>query len=185
MTRCAAAASRLADLFLVVIVLGIVVLAALPHVAPRLGYDPLVIRGKSMQPAIAIGSVVFVRHVPAEDLRVGDVISVHATNGVVYTHRITSIRTNAEELQFQTQGDANEDPDAVLVPASALVGRVEGFVPGLGYLLVLFSTTKGMLLALSLGLFSFLVGRFTADIARRPLVAGPTTPAPAAVVAAQ
>ena len=157
-------AIRLADVLLVALVLVIMLLAALPHVAPRLGYDPLVIRGGSMEPAIPIGSLVFVQNVDSAAIRVGDVVTIKADNDVVFTHRVIGITTSGDALSFQTQGDANESPDVALAPSRAIVGRVASFVPTLGYLLVILSTTKGMLTALALGAFLFLFGRLVDDL---------------------
>lgn len=153
-------ASRAADLLLVVLVAGVLILAALPHVAPRLGYDPLVIRGRSMTPAIALGSVVFVRSAPPSEVRAGDVVTIRADNGVVFTHRVVEVVSSGGDVLFRTKGDANEAADPTLVPGHAVKGRVEASLPGLGYAMLLASRPSGMASMLAFGILLFLFGRF-------------------------
>ena len=112
--------------------------------AKTTGRDTLVIRGGSMQPAIPLGAVVVTQPVDPAAIAVGDVISIHAISGVVYTHRVIAIDELAGAVAFQTQGDANATPDPALVPAGAVMGRVVFTVPLLGYLLALLGTPIGI-----------------------------------------
>jgi signal peptidase len=94
-----------------------ITLLAAAYVVPSfLGYERYVITGGSMSGAFERGSVVFSRTVPAEDLRVGDVITYlpPPSSGVsdLVTHRIVGIGTDDVGRQvLRTQGDANPDPD--------------------------------------------------------------------------
>ena len=165
-------ASRTADLLLVVLVAGVLAIAALPHVAPQFGVEPLIIRGRSMSPSIPLGAVVFVREVAPEAIRAGDVVTIRAGNGMVFTHRVLEVIDPQDDLRFRTKGDANDSEDQNLTPSDGLVGRVESHVPVVGFLTMLASRPSGMASILAFGAFLFLFGRLaeelhTGDAARR------------------
>ncbi len=108
--------SRLGGL-VVNLVLVTLTLGAIAYLAPSLlGYERYVITGGSMSGTIEKGSVVFSKSTPAEDLKVGDVITYlpPADSGVttLVTHRILSMEPGENgSTVFRTQGDANPDPD--------------------------------------------------------------------------
>ena len=87
------------------------------YVVPGLlGYERYVITGGSMSGTFESGSVVFEKPVPVKDLVVGDVITYlpPPDSGVstLVTHRIIEIAPGKDAATvFQTQGDANPDPD--------------------------------------------------------------------------
>lgn len=92
-------------------------LIGVAYLAPSLlGYERYVITGGSMSGTFEKGSIAFEKPVPVADLQVGDVITYlpPADSGAtqLVTHRIvkaTVLETGMR--QFQTQGDANPDPD--------------------------------------------------------------------------
>jgi signal peptidase len=140
------------DLVLGLLVAIVVATVLYGAIGPRLGHQPLVIRGGSMAPAIALGSVVDVARVDPSDLRPGDIVSVRAPNDVIGTHRVTRVVSRPEGIYLETKGDANLTPDPVLVPASAVMGRVDFALPLLGYLMFMLSTVAGALSILFLGI---------------------------------
>jgi signal peptidase len=135
---------RTVGLVWVALVLALLGLVAINFLAPKMGYELFIIRGGSMAPAIPLGALVAAAPVETAALAVGDVITVRAQNAVVYTHRIVSIDTRGAERQFQLRGDANATSDGALVPASAVIGRVSVFAPGLGFLTALIGLPSGI-----------------------------------------
>ena len=127
----------------------LVALVALPNVLPAVGRELYVVRGASMQPALPLGSAVIVRLGQADQLAVGDVITFRGGNGTIVTHRIIGVSAGADRA-FQTKGDASLGVDPTAVPASALIGRVEYVLPGVGAVLASLATTSGGLAALGL-----------------------------------
>jgi signal peptidase I len=114
-------------------------------VTGQLGYQRYVITGGSMSGAFEVGAIAFEQAVPVGKLEVGDVITYlpPPDSGVsdLVTHRIVDIDTDPEgALLFQTQGDANADPDpwAFTLP-SATQPVVQFTVPSAGYLLIALS----------------------------------------------
>jgi signal peptidase len=143
---------RLLDLALILLVITILAIALAANLGPGLGHDLFVIRGGSMSPTIPIGGLVAVRHVAPGDLRVGDIVTIKATDGVLDTHRITRIVQLPAGIYIETKGDANQDPDPVLSPASAIVGRVDFSLPIAGYLLYVLTLPIGVLSIFSLAI---------------------------------
>lgn len=86
----------------------------------------------SMEPAIPVGSIVVIKPVNPETLKVGDIIcfKIEAESPTTVTHRIINITNDG----FITQGDANEDPDPWTVKKQNVVGKVIAIIPYFGYL---------------------------------------------------
>lgn len=152
MRRAVRTTRRLLDLALILLVVAILAIALAANLGPGLGHDLVVIRGGSMSPTIPIGGLVDVRHVAPGDLRVGDVVTIKAIDGVLDTHRITRIIQLPAGISVETKGDANQDPDPVLSPASAIVGRVDLSLPIAGYLLYMLTIPTGVLSIFSLAM---------------------------------
>jgi signal peptidase len=124
---------RSLDLVLVALFVLSASLLAAGWLLPNLGRQLVIIDGGSMAPTIPNGSAVIVGTHPA-DVRVGDVVTIRIpSSGVLFTHRVVSIETDAAGTALRTKGDANADPDATPSPSSWVVGRVDASVPGLGY----------------------------------------------------
>ena len=102
-------------------------------VVPRLmGWQPVVVLSGSMEPTIPMGGMAFLAPVHPEQIKAGDVISYRLGNARV-THRVVEVGKDAEgALAFRTKGDANDDADAGMVPASQVQGREVWVVPYAG-----------------------------------------------------
>ena len=116
----------------------LVMVLALAFLLPAaFGLQRYVITGGSMEGTYDLGSVVFEETVPVADLEVGDVITYvpPADSGIdtLVTHRIIKI----DGTTFQTQGDANPDPDPWTFELTAAnQSRVTSSLPYLGYLFI-------------------------------------------------
>lgn len=99
------------------------------------GYEVFIVQSGSMEPAVRTGSVVVVR--AQERYQVGDIVTFggSATGQIPTTHRIIADTLQAGQLAYQTQGDANDAPDAQPILASTVRGRVIATIPFLGFLL--------------------------------------------------
>lgn len=143
---------------LTVLVLLLLVVAILLAVSVRTGpYGERLIFGRpvfvvatgSMVPTFSPGDLIYDRSVSliqAEHLRPGEVISfvdparTPGAPATILTHRIYSVGTERGpggllEVAYRTKGDANPAPDALLVPATSVLGVYQGRVPLAGYLL--------------------------------------------------
>lgn len=93
------------------------------------GIRLLAVQTGSMTPEIKVDDAVVVQRQSFDKLRKGQVISFHAKNGPLVSHRINSINYRTHSLV--TQGDQNSQPDGV-VNDSQIVGEVIYLMPKLG-----------------------------------------------------
>jgi signal peptidase len=124
---------------------AVVLLALVTHLGPAFGFEVFAIRGGSMQPAIPLGAAVITARTSPEAIRVNDVVTIRADNGVVYTHRIIEVDASEPDIWLHTKGDANVTPDGTPVPVRSVVGVVEMTIPLAGYLIVMLATPAGVL----------------------------------------
>src|SRR5688500_2025485 len=81
---------------------------------PRTGrFQVMTVLTGSMAPSAPQGSLAFVAPKPADDLRVGDVLTyaVPVEDHHVVTHRVIEIRRSNGTIVVRTKGDANDAPD--------------------------------------------------------------------------
>ena len=124
-------------IFLIVLVLALI----LPLTLPRMmGYEVFNVISGSMEPAIPMGSVIYVTHVEPEDVQVDDVIAF-IDDGSVVAHRVVTNRTSLGE--FVTKGDANNTEDLFPIPYDSLIGVVALTVPMAGAAMSLYSSPVG------------------------------------------
>jgi signal peptidase len=98
------------------------------------GVRPTLVSGMSMSPAMVTGDIAITKDVAAEAVEVGDVIRFRdEQSGVYIIHRVIAIHTDGGEMQFITQGDANNALDPP-VPASRLEGKAIFVVPKIGWI---------------------------------------------------
>lgn len=116
---------------------GVVAAALALVVVPKAaGAVPLTVLAGSMSGTFEPGSVVVVRPVPVETLRIGDVVTFQERSGdpTLVTHRIVSIALAGDGTRrFVTQGDANGAPDPEPVLEAQVRGRVWYAVPLAGH----------------------------------------------------
>lgn len=119
------------------VILSVVVVLAAAVLVPRLaGATPYTVLTGSMTPDYPPGTLVVVKAVDPEDLRVGDVVTYQLESGdaTVVAHRVVTISTDLEgEVGLTTQGDANNVPDAVAVRPVQVKGRLWYSAPYLGH----------------------------------------------------
>jgi signal peptidase I len=155
----------------VVALLALLAVLAVVQLAPHTGRSTFIVRGGSMEPSIPLGSMIAVAPVDPGAVAVGDVVTIRADNGIVLTHRVLAVETQDGAPTFRLKGDANADADPTLVPARALVGRLELTVPLAGYLLAFLSMPSGMLSVLSM-LGSLLLAQWLLEDLERTASAG-------------
>lgn len=124
-----------------VFILMSVIAICIPMTVPRLlGYTVYTVISGSMEPAIPIGSAVYIEAVLPEEVGQGEVIAFY-NHGAVITHRVVENRRVAGE--FITKGDANAGNDIEPVPYASMTGRLAVSVPILGAVMAVCSGTSG------------------------------------------
>ena len=127
-------------------VLGVLLLLAvialcIPMVAPTMmGYQTFSMNDSSMEPAVPLGSAIYVEPVEPSLLQEGDIIAYNDGEGVI-AHRVSINRTTAEEVV--TKGDANEEEDFDPIPYASVLGRVALSIPAMGTFAAILATPIG------------------------------------------
>jgi signal peptidase len=155
---------RLPDILLVLFVAAVLALAVAANAGPALGHRLLVIRGGSMEPAIPLGALVDIVPAPVERLHSGDVVSIQAPNGVVITHRVTRVVHLSDGWYVEVKGDANAEPDPVLIPSAWVMGRADLALPVIGYFFYLLTIPAGIVSFFSLAAVLLLVNWLLEDL---------------------
>jgi len=139
---------RRAGNLLGLVVLAVAVVLAVLLVAPGLvgAEASLVVKSDSMSPAISAGDVVVVTGADATSLSAGTVVTYREPGGTVVTHRIVDVVETDDGIRYRTKGDANEEPDRVLVTPAQVRGTVWFTIPLLGHLVVFANTKLGLAL---------------------------------------
>lgn len=110
-----------------------VMAVALPFSVPKLfGYQIYNVLTQSMEPAMPVGSAIYVKRCDPQALRQGEIITYRLSEatGLVQTHRVVENDTQAKQLI--TKGDANALPDVDPLSYERVVGKVVVCIPVLG-----------------------------------------------------
>lgn len=83
-------------------------------------FHPVVVLSGSMEPTYQVGSIMYYKKVPKEELKVGDVIAFSVNNIKTISHRIASI----ENGLIETKGDANKVSDVNKIRYDNVRGKV-------------------------------------------------------------
>ncbi len=147
---------------LVAVVAG---LGAVTLVLPALtGSTPLAVLSPSMEPTLPVGTLVVVQPAPAQDVRLGDVITYQVAPGdpTLVTHRVVEVRSlSTGEYEFLTKGDNNGAVDATVVTQAQLKGKAWYSVPLVGFVSVAVGGAVGPMLVPLIGAALLAYGAFT------------------------
>lgn len=104
----------------------------------------------SMEPAIPVGSLVYVEGMEPEDVAVNDVIAFYGGRdaNAIITHRVVENRVIMGE--FITKGDANQTNDMNPVNYNEFIGKVEWSVPEVGVIAQILTSREGKVAAASM-----------------------------------
>lgn len=121
-----------------------------------IGINPYIVISGSMEPTYPTGCVIYVKPIPAAEVKVGDPITFTLNaEGTIGTHRVIEI--DEENKCFYTKGDNNDDADGKPVPFANLLGTPVYHIPKLGYFADFISHPPGMYVAIAIGCFLFLM----------------------------
>lgn len=116
-------------------VFALLVALALPAVLHTYaGIGVRTIRTGSMEPVMQPGDIAIVQARGVETIRTRDIaLLFHPNDGQVEAHRVISVAATDGGYEVVTQGDANPQPDPViLLPRTAAVERVMFVIPKAG-----------------------------------------------------
>ncbi|MHB1152197.1 MAG: signal peptidase I [Eubacteriales bacterium] len=128
-----------------------------PNQVPNIfGYKPLIVLSGSMEPTLLTGDLIFVKEVPTESLKVGDVISFREKN-LVTTHRVQKIMNEEGLSHFTTKGDNNNIEDILAVTEEMIEGKFLFRILGLGNFIIFIQTLPGMIIFVVLPVTLFIL----------------------------
>ena len=155
-----------------IVVVLVVILAILLVGVRLLGFQVFTVLSGSMEPTYHVGSLIYVKKIDPQDVKVGDPITfVLNENLVVATHRVVGIDIDDEGIiRYHTKGDANESEDGGTVHQGNLLGKPVFTIPYLGYVANFMQNPPGTYISIAGGavlvLLMFLpelIGAFTED----------------------
>ncbi len=109
------------------------------------GNELMVVLSGSMAPTFNTGSIIGVKPVKFEDIKQGDIVTFKNEDDLIVTHRVVEIDGD----KLITKGDANNAKDNMPVTADRLIGKVQIWVPMVGYLVDFIRSKVGMLIFLA------------------------------------
>ena len=127
------------------------------------GLAPYTVLSGSMEPTYHVGSLIYVKDVEPQELKIGDSITYIINGKTVVTHRIIDIIDDGVSLKFQTKGDSNEDADGEPVPSENIIGKPVFTIPLLGYVAYFVQNSPGNIIVFSI-LGVLLIFTFVPDI---------------------
>lgn len=127
---------RITNIFTTVVLLVVLILLVMLVGVRLVGFRVYTVLSGSMEEAIPVGSVVYVREVDPNNVELRDVLTYYADEKTVVTHRVVGFEPDEENpnlVRFRTKGDANNTEDATLLHPANVIGRVSFHLPLLGY----------------------------------------------------
>lgn len=156
--------NKICNILIGIILISMILVASMFFLPNLLGYSSLAVVSGSMAPHIPVGSLVYVKEVPFEDIKNGDVISFYMFDDTLVTHRISSIDTKNQ--QFITKGDANNTEDGTPIAYKNVKGKVAFSLPLLGYISIYIKTPLGISGACAI-LFIVILLNFIPDLMKK------------------
>lgn len=124
----------------------------------NIGYEFYSVLSNSMQPAISMGDLVVIKETLPKDIKKGDIITFgNEFTDSTTTHRVKDIVNENGEIEFITQGDANNTQDANSVNSEKLIGKVVVFIPILGGILIWTKSNLTSIMIIGLAILSIIL----------------------------
>lgn len=129
------------------LIVGVILLCSILVVPGIFGIHMYHVITGSMEPAVKVGSLIYVHADAPEEIEEEDIIAFYSSieDGGIITHRV--VKNNAVSGMFRTKGDANEGDDPTPVSYANYIGRVVLTIPYLGKVLTVFTSLYGKIAA--------------------------------------
>lgn len=139
-----AAALRITGIMLILAVIFLCSALVLPGI---FGWHMYHVISGSMEPALKVGSLIYIHEDLPEDVKEDDIIAFYSSSeeGSIITHRV--VKNNVVSGNFRTKGDANDSEDPMPVDYDFYIGRVKFSLPYMGELLMIMTSLHGKIAA--------------------------------------
>ena len=154
-------AGRICSVAGIVLIVLVILLCSLLVLPGMTGFHMYNVLSGSMEPAIPVGSLLYVHGKVPEDVEEDEIIAFYSSNedsGII-THRV--VKNNVVSGSFTTKGDANEKEDPTPVPYENYIGSIVLSVPYVGRVLTIMTSLEGKIAAacvVGLGVVLNLIG---------------------------
>lgn len=140
-----------------ILISGIMLKAKSSGVQPSIfGNKFYIVLTGSMSPTIKVGDLVVVKEVKPEDIKENDIITFGSNSSDnITTHRVKEVLNDGQNIQYVTQGDANNVEDPIPVQSEVLLGRVNKVVPKVGTIILWIQKN---ILAVLIALVALIIG---------------------------
>jgi len=129
------------------LIVTVILLCSLLVLPGMTGFHMYNVLSGSMEPAIPVGSLLYVRSGDPEQVEDEDIIAFYGSledSGII-THRV--VKNNVVSGTFTTKGDANDKEDPTPVSYDNYIGRVTLSVPYVGRVLTIMTSLEGKIAA--------------------------------------
>lgn len=151
---------KIGDILTTVLVVLVIICVILLVGVRLVGLKPYAVLSGSMEPEYPVGSLIYVKNIDINKLKVGDDITFMLDEDTLATHRIVEIIPDEEDssiVRFRTKGIANEYADSGLVHSKNVVGKPVFDIPYLGYFSSYIQTPPGLYIAIAGGIIILLL----------------------------
>ena len=119
------------------------------------GIVPYVVLSSSMEPTIQTGSLSFInKNAKFKSIKENEIIAFKLNDGTLVTHRAIKIKKDG----IVTKGDNNKHSDKKIITNNNYIGKNIFWIPKIGYIVMIFQTTKGAIILLTCVLLLFISG---------------------------
>lgn len=130
-----------------ILIVVVILLCSMLVLPGMLGFHMYHVVSGSMEPAIPVGSLLYVQGGEPEDVEEDAVIAFYGAleDAGIITHRV--VKNNVVSGTFFTKGDANEKEDPEPVPYDNYIGSVVLSLPYAGKVLTVMTSVTGKIVA--------------------------------------
>ena len=139
-------AGRICSITGTILIVLVIVLCSFLVLPGIFSYQMFHVISGSMEPAVKVGSLIYVKNEKPEDIVKGDIIAFYGMpEGGIITHRI--VENNIVSGTFITKGDANEKEDPLPVDYDHFIGKMILVIPYMGKVLTIMTSLYGKIAA--------------------------------------
>lgn len=139
-------AGRILSITGTILIVLVIVLCCLLVLPGAFSYQMFNVISGSMEPAVKVGSLIYVHEGEPERIAEKDIIAFYGMpEGGIITHRV--VENNVVSGTFITKGDANDGEDPTPIPYDNYIGKVTLTVPYMGKVLTVMTSFHGKIAA--------------------------------------
>lgn len=139
-------AGRICSITGTVLIVVVILLCSLLVLPEIFGYQMFHVISGSMEPAVNVGSLIYVHEGSPEEIKEKDIIAFYGMpDGGIVTHRV--VENNVVSGIFITKGDANDAEDPLPVTYDHYIGKVVRVIPQMGKVMAVMTSFYGKIAA--------------------------------------